>query len=144
MVSPQWNMSKLFRIHSARYSIQDLSQVLPCMFYVFEDFISPDILLSASLRLGKVEFTVPNKAPRNFPGNGRHHHKFQNSHLQHTYRRYSPEATQQKWLQGKTHYKTAFSIPSITSYPLTGPFVASFQDHQLPLNRTICSPFSGP
>ena len=36
---------------------------------MFEDFNSPDILLSypASLRLGKVEFTVPNEAPVHYP-----------------------------------------------------------------------------
>ena len=46
-----------------------LPQVLPCKFYVFEDFTSPDILLSypTSSRLGVEEFTVPNKVPINFP-----------------------------------------------------------------------------
>ena len=46
-----------------------LSQVLPCKFYIFEDSTSPDILLSyhASSRLGIVQYTVPNKAPINYP-----------------------------------------------------------------------------
>ena len=64
-----------------------LPQVLPCNFYVFKDFTSPDILLSypASTRLGIVEFTVPSEAPR-LSSNDRHYHKSQNSHLQPTNR----------------------------------------------------------
>ena len=46
-----------------------LPQTLPIKFFVFEDATSPHILLSypASSRLGIVQFTVPNKAPVNFP-----------------------------------------------------------------------------
>ena len=73
-----------------------LPQVLPCKFYMFQDFTSPDTLLSypTSLRLGIVEFTVPNKAPINSPAMIRHHHKFQNSHIQPTCRIFSSETTQ--------------------------------------------------
>ena len=46
-----------------------LPQTLPIKFYVFEDLSRPTILLSyaASLRLGIVQFTVPNETPVNFP-----------------------------------------------------------------------------
>ena len=62
-------MPELFRIHSVGHSSQDPPQVLPCKFYVFKDFTSPEILLSypTSSRLGIVQFRVPNEAPINFP-----------------------------------------------------------------------------
>ena len=45
-----------------------LPQILPCKFYVFEDFTTTDILLSypTSSGLRIVQFTVPNKTPINF------------------------------------------------------------------------------
>ena len=44
-------------------------QILPIMFYVYEDYTNPTTLLSyaSSSRLGIVQFTVPNKTPVNFP-----------------------------------------------------------------------------
>ena len=46
-----------------------LPQTLPIKFYVFKDLTNPMIILSyaTSLRLGIVQFTVPNDTPVNFP-----------------------------------------------------------------------------
>ena len=69
LVSPWWIMSKFFRIHRTRHPTQDPFPSSTLKFYIFKYFTSPEILLSypTSLPWGIVEFTVPKKAPINFP-----------------------------------------------------------------------------
>ena len=99
LVSLQYNTPIPFRIHSARHSTKDPSPSFTLQMFLFEDFTSPDIILSypTSSRLWIVKFKVPNDQ-EHFPSYPGCHHRFQNSHLQHTLRRHSTEATQQKQL----------------------------------------------
>ena len=123
-----------------------LSQTLPIKFYVFEDFTNPNIILSyaASSRLGIVQFTVPNKAPVNFPS--RIHAITHNKTV--TFSQH-PEVTPQKphnsWDNAvkpiirrpsqdhsstDTHQQDYF-LP-FQNHKLS---IAPFQDHKLPINH---------
>ena len=135
MVSPQWNVLKLFMIYSTRNPIQDSSQSPTQQILCVQRFYQSrhSFILPCIMEIRYSGIYSPKQSTDKFSSNDRHHYKFQNSHLQPTLRRYSPEATQLRWPQSKTCYNTTFSRPSVTSFPFTGPFAMPLQDHEQPI-----------
>ena len=141
MVSPWWTVSILFRINCTRHSTQDPSPSPTLHILCVWRFYQPkhSSIFPGIIEIKNSGIYSPQWSTNTFSSNDRDHHKFQNSHLQPTHRQYSSEVTQQKQPQSKTHYETAFSGPSITSYPFTGPFAIPFLRPW-----TAHSPFSEP
>ena len=94
IVSPWWNMPNLFRIPNTRHSTQEpppnptLQGLCIWRFYQpWHSFIIPYIIQIRNSRIYRPQWST-NK----LSSNDRHHHKFQNSHLQPAHREISPRS----------------------------------------------------
>ena len=123
-----------------------LPQTLPMKFYVFKDMTRPYIIISypASSGLGIVQFTVPNKAPVNFPSriNAITNHKTvtfsqhpedtpQKSHNSRDCAAKPIENSLHKSIHQQIHIYRTISY----HFKTINMVIAPFQDHKLPINH---------
>ena len=123
---------KFFRMHSARHSMQDPSWGPTLQILWVWRFYQPrhSFILPHIIKIRNNGIYSPQWSTNKFSNNDRHHHKFQNSHLQSFHRRYSQKPHNWSDHKAKPIIKQPFQDHPSPVTPSQDHLLAPFQDHK--------------